>query len=340
MKTASTPSTFWSVKAPFVALLAVALLAPVLLTTGFQLRLISLICIYAILSVGFNLLYGYAGQIAMGHQGFFAIGAYGYALLQLNAKFSALSALPVSLVICALVALAIGIPLLRLRTHYLAMATLCFGIVIAGVANRWIEVTGGTAGLLIPALSIGDKSVDRLTLYYVIVTVTALVLILQNFIVSSHLGRSLQAIRDDERAAAALGVNVSVQKLRVFVLSAVLAGLAGIGFSVVSQQVSPSMGEFPVLVSMLTIAVVGGLGTRYGPVLGSIVVVAAPQLLTRFGELQTLVYGLCLLLFLIFLPNGLSGLLGSRSRLQRSRLLRQSPPRVPANPTVKKGVGQ
>src|SRR6266702_5584488 len=184
MKTVSIPSAFWSVKAPFFVLLAVALLAQVLLTAGFQLRLISLICIYAILSVGFNLLYGYAGQIAMGHQGFFAIGAYGYALLQLNAKFSALGALPVSLMICALVALVIGVPLLRLRTHYLAMATLCFGIVIAGVANRWIEVTGGTAGLLIPALTIGDKSVDRLTLYYVIVIVTALVLMLQNFIVS------------------------------------------------------------------------------------------------------------------------------------------------------------
>jgi branched-chain amino acid transport system permease protein len=203
-----------------------------------------------------------------------------------------------------------------------------------------MDVTGGTAGLLIPPLSIADKSVDRLTLYYAIVIVTALVLVLQNFIVSSHLGRSLQAIRDDERAAAALGVNVAVQKLRVFVLSAVLAGLAGIGFSVVSQQVSPSLGEFPVLVSILTIAVVGGLGTRYGPVLGAIVVVTAPQLLTRFGELQTLVYGLCLLLFLIFLPNGLSGLLGSQSRPSRMRLFRRPPSSVPANPAVKKGVGQ
>jgi branched-chain amino acid transport system permease protein len=337
MKTASVQSTWWSVKAPFLILLVAAVVAPLLLSTGFQLRLISLICIYAILSVGFNLLYGYAGQIAMGHQGFFAIGAYAYALLQLNAKFSAAGALPVSLVICALVALVIGVPLLRLRTHYLAMATLCFGIVIAGVANRWIDVTGGTAGLLIPALTIRDAPVDRLTLYYLIVMVTALVLLLQNFIVSSHLGRSLQAIRDDEKAAAALGVNVSIQKLRVFVLSAMLAGLAGIGFAVVSQQVSPSMGEFPVLVSVLTIAVVGGLGTRYGPVLGSIVVVAAPQLLSRFGELQTLMYGLCLLLFLIFLPNGLSGLLGSRSGLPRGRLFRRPSPRVPA---VKKGVGQ
>jgi branched-chain amino acid transport system permease protein len=328
------------VRAPFVLFLAVAVAAPLFLTTGFQLRLLSLICIYAILSMGFNLLYGYAGQIAMGHQGFFAIAAYAYALLQLKAGLSPLAALPSSLVICAIVALVIGVPLLRLRTHYLAMATLCFGLVISGVANRWIDVTGGTGGLLIPSITIGEKTMDRMTLYYVIVAATALVLALQNFIVSSHLGRSLQAIRDDDKAAAALGVNVAAQKLRVFVLSAVLAGVAGVGFAVVSRQVGPSMGEFPILVSMLTIAVVGGLGTRYGPILGSIVVVLAPQFLTRFGELETLVYGLCLLLFLIFMPHGLSGMFSSLVSKQSVRFVRRSPPRLPPRHAVKKGVGR
>ena len=340
MRQASTQPSAWHARAPFVLFLVVAVAAPMFFTTGFQLRLLSLICIYAVLSMGFNLLYGYAGQIAMGHQGFFAIAAYAYALLQLKAGFPPLVALPASLVICALVALVIGVPLLRLRTHYLAMATLCFGLVISGVANRWIDVTGGTGGLLIPSITIGEKPMDRLTLYYVIVAATALVLALQNFIVSGHLGRSLQAIRDDDKAAAALGVNVAVQKLRVFVLSAVLAGLAGVGFAVVSRQVSPSMGEFPILVSMLTIAVVGGLGTRYGPILGSIVVVMAPQFLTRFGELETLVYGLCLLLFLIFMPHGLSGMFRSLTAKQSARFARRSPPRLPARHTVKKGVGR
>ena len=336
----STRSPVWQARLPFIAFLVVALAVPALLTSGFQLRLVSLICIYAILSMGFNLLYGYAGQIAMGHQGFFAIAAYAYALLQLKAGLPVLAALPLSLVICALVAVVIGVPLLRLRTHYLAMATLCFGLVISGVANRWIDVTGGTGGLLIPSITIGDKTVDRVTLYYLIVAATALVLALQNFIVSSHLGRSLQAIRDDDKAAAALGVNVAVQKLRVFVLSAVIAGLAGIGFAVVSRQVSPSMGEFPVLVSMLTIAVVGGLGTRYGPILGSIVVVIAPQFLTRFGELETLMYGLCLLLFLIFMPHGLSGMIKSLGRALSGRLARRTPPRLAPKHAVKKGVGR
>ncbi|WP_434668096.1 branched-chain amino acid ABC transporter permease [Paraburkholderia sp. A3BS-1L] len=303
----------------FVVFLVAALCAPLVMTTGFQVRLVSLIGIYAILGMGFNVLYGYCGQVSMGHQGFFGIAAYAYALLQSRAGFSVFAAVPASLVICALVALLIGIPLLRLRSHYLAMASLCFGLVISGVADRWIDVTGGSAGILIPSLAIGDEPLSRLQLYYLIVVAVTVVLILQNAIVSGHLGRSLQAIRDDERAAAALGVNVPVQKLRTFVFSAVLAGVAGIGFAVLNQQVSPSMAEFPTLVSMLTIAVVGGLATRYGPILGALVVVLAPQLLADFGDLQTLAYGVCLLLFLIFIPNGLSGLVVSLAAWLRGR---------------------
>ena len=235
----------------------------------------------------------------------------------------------------------IGVPLLRLRTHYLAMATLCFGLVISGVANRWIDVTGGTGGLLIPAISIGEQTMDRMTLYYVIVAATALVLALQNFIVSSHLGRSLQAIRDDDKAAAALGVNVAVQKLRVFVLSAVIAGLAGIGFAVVSRQVSPSMGEFPILVSMLTIAVVGGLGTRYGPILGSIVVVIAPQFLDalrRTGDAG--VWPVPAAVPDLHAARAVGDVQVARGEAEAPAFARRSPPRLPKRQHVKKGVGR
>jgi branched-chain amino acid transport system permease protein len=340
MKTVPIQPVSRQARLPFALFLLAALLAPAVMTSGFELRLISLIGVYAILGMGFNLLYGYAGQVSMGHQGFFAIAAYVYALLQAKAGFSALAALPASLLVCALVAFLIGMPLLRLRTHYLAMATLCFGLVISGVANRWIDVTGGSGGLLIPAISIGEKTVDRVTLYYVIVAATVVTLGLQNFIVSSHLGRSLQAVRDDERAAAALGVHVSLQKLRAFVLSAVMAGVAGIGFAVVNRQVSPGMGEFPVLVSILTIAVVGGLATRYGPILGAVVVVIAPQFLTRFGDLETLAYGLCLLLFLIFLPNGLCGLIASLALKATARRRRRAHARPLAGDVIEKGAGR
>ena len=299
------------------ALLAAGIAVPWLVTSGFQLRLASIICIYAILCTGFNLLYGFAGQISMGQQGFFALGAYAFALLLGKADWPFLLAFPASIAVCALAALLIGIPLLRLRTHYLAMATLCFGLVFAGIASRWIEFTGGTAGMMLPSLTFGEHVVTRVELYYAILAATALVLLLQNFIASTHLGRALSSIKGDETAAASLGVNVTAYKLRIFVVAAVLAGLAGVGFALLSRQVNPSFGEFPILVMMLTVAVVGGLGTRYGPLLGSIVVVLAPQWLASFGELETLIYGVCLLLFLLFLPHGLAGSLaklGSRFR--------------------------
>ncbi|KIY41215.1 hypothetical protein TZ03_08540 [Pseudomonas sp. 10-1B] len=292
-----------------ILILLVGALVPLLLTSGFHLRLVSIICIYTILCTGFNLLYGYAGQISMGQQGFFALGAYAFTLLMSAGGWSFWSALPGALLICAVVALVIGIPLLRLRSHYLAMATLCFGLVFAGVASRWIEFTGGTAGMMVPGLKLGGHIVSRTELYYAVLTITSLVLMLQNFIVSTHMGRALMSLRGDETAAQSLGVNVTAWKLRIFILSSVLAGLAGIASALVNRQVNPSFSEFPILVSILTVAVVGGLGTRYGALLGACVVVIAPQGLAAFGESETLIYGICLLLFLMFLPHGLSGLI-------------------------------
>ena len=290
-----------------VMLLLLGLVVPHLLSSGFHLRLVSIVCIYTILCTGFNLLYGYAGQISMGQQGFFALGAYAYALLTVKAGWPFYAAMPASLAICALATLLIGIPLLRLRSHYLAMATLCFGLIFAGVASRWIEMTGGTAGMMVPSLSIAGHTVSRIELYYGLLVVTVAVLVMQNFIVGTHIGRVLCSLRGDETAAESLGVNVIAYKLRIFVLSSVLAGLAGIGFALLSRQVNPSFGEFPILVTILTVAVVGGLGTRYGALLGAIVVVLAPQGLAAFGEFETIIYGAFLLLFLLFMPHGLSG---------------------------------
>jgi branched-chain amino acid transport system permease protein len=294
---------------PTLAVLVFGAVLPALLSGGFQIRLATLVWIYAILSMGFNLLYGYAGQISMGQQTFFAIGAYAFALLQLKLQFPAALAALVSVALCALVALVLGVPLLRLRTHYLAMATLSFGLIFYGVSIRWIEFTGGSAGLAVSPLTFGATPIMGISQYYVVLVVAAFVVLLHDFIIRSHVGRALQAIRDDEIAASALGVNVTRTKLRIFVLSAAIAAIAGICFSLTSLRVDPSLSHFNILVSILTIAVVGGLGTRFGPILGSIIVVTLPQLLVGFGELETLVYGAFILIFLIFLPNGLSGLI-------------------------------
>lgn len=311
------------------AIIIAGLIVPSLLTSGFQLRLASIIWVYAILAMGFNLLYGFTGQISMGQQTFFAIGAYGFAMLQSKLGWSPFAAIPAAIVIVAIVAFVVGMPLLRLRTHYLAMATLAFSLMVVGLANRWVDFTGGTSGIQVPAIALGDATMSRDVLYYSLVVVAALAFLIHNFIISGHLGRAMQAVRDDETAAASLGVNVTVTKLRVFVLAAIFAAVAGIGFALVNRQVNPSFGEFPVIVTLLTISVVGGLGTRFGPLVGAIVVVLAPQILAQFGQLETLIYGLCLMLFLIFVPNGLSGLIEKAA----ARRFRKTEPVAPAAQT-------
>jgi branched-chain amino acid transport system permease protein len=285
---------------------------PALVSSGFRLRLAMLIWIYAVLGMGFNLLYGFAGQISLGQQAFFAIGAYAFALLRTNGHLPLWLAVPVSVATCAAAALFVGLPVLRLRTHYLAMATLSFGLILAGVVNRWIEFTGGSAGVPVAPLKLGATPLPPSQLYYVVLAVAAGALLVHDFIIRSHIGRALQAMRDGELGAEALGIHVTRWKRRMFVLAAVFAAVAGVCFSLVSLRVDPSLTDFHVLVAILTIAVVGGLGTRFGPILGAAVVIVLPQLLTGLGELETLVYGACVLLFLLFVPRGLAGVLEAR----------------------------
>lgn len=298
---------------PVLLVLAIGIALPFVLSSGFHIRLAMLVWIYAILCMGFNLLYGFSGQISLGQPAFYAIGAYAFAMLQTMLGWSPLFAFAGSLVIVAVLSLLIGLPLLRLRTHYLAMATLAFMLIQNGVANRWIEFTGGQNGVAVPPLEWNGEPLGRTGIYFVVLGLAAIVLLLHDFVIRSHLGRAMQAIRDDETAAQALGVRVTRYKLRVLVLSGVTAAIAGVAFGITSLRVDPSLSEFHMLVSMLTIVVVGGLGTRFGPIVGSVIVVILPQVLTRFGELETVVYGLFILLFLLFLPHGLSGLLERRA---------------------------
>ena len=296
---------------PVLVVIAIGAIIPLLLSSGFHLRLAMLIWIYAILCMGFNLLYGFTGQISLGQQAFFSVSAYAFTLLQMHWGWPPVVAFVASIVICALLALVIGLPLLRLRTHYLAMATLAFGLILNGVSLRWIDFTGGTSGLAVKPLVFFGDTLGREAIYYLVLFFAAVVLLLHDFIIRSHIGRALQAIRDDDTAASALGVHVTRYKLRMFVLAAAIAAVAGICFSVASLRVDPSMSDFHIIVSILTVVVVGGLGTRFGPIIGAAFVVILPQVLISFGELETLVYGALILIFLLFLPHGLAGLIES-----------------------------
>jgi branched-chain amino acid transport system permease protein len=293
-------------------LLGIGLLLPYLLQSSFQLRIAMLIWVYAILGLGFNLLFGLAGQLSLGQQGFFAIGAYALALLQTKLGAPLLVALPAALIVCACLSAVIGLPLLRLRSHYLAMATLMFGLIVEGLALRWFDLTGGSAGIRVPPINIAGWALSRYEIYYLVFGLATVAYLLHAFLLSTFAGRAFLAIRGDETAARSLGVNVTGYKLRVFVLAAVLSGLAGITYALVSRQVDPSYSALTVNINLLTIGVVGGLRSRTGPVLGAAFVVLSPQILTQFHEYESLLYGIGLLVFLIFVPKGLAGLVERR----------------------------
>jgi branched-chain amino acid transport system permease protein len=298
---------------PVLFILALGIALPFVLTSGFHIRLAMLVWIYGILCMGFNLLYGFSGQISLGQPAFYALGGYAFGMLQIYLGWSPLPAFFGSLVFVGILSLLIGLPLLRLRTHYLAMATLAFMLIQNGVANRWIDFTGGSSGVAVPPLEWDGGPVGRTGIYFVVLALAGIILLLHDFLIRSHFGRAMQAIRDDETAAQALGVKVTRYKLAVLVLSSVAAAVAGVCFGITSLRVDPSLSEFHVLVTMLTIVVVGGLGTRFGPIIGAAIVVVLPQFLTEFGEYETVVYGLFILLFLLFLPHGLAGLLEKRN---------------------------
>lgn len=294
---------------PAVVILALGLALPFLVAGNYQLRLATLVWIYAVLGMGFNMLFGFAGQLSLGQQAFFAIGAYAFALAQIHLGLSLPLAALTGLVVCALVSILVGLPVLRMRTHYLAMATLMFAMVVHDVALRWTDVTGGTSGLRVPPPHLFGDRLERIEVYYLIMALATVVFLLQVFVKSTHLGRALEAVKTDESAAMSLGVNVTYYKLGVFVLAASVAGVAGMAYAMVSRGVDPSYSGIGMVINLLTLAVIGGLGTRIGPFFGAALVILLPQFLAGLQEYQTLLYGVALLLFMIFLPGGLAGLI-------------------------------
>ncbi|MEJ0015880.1 MAG: branched-chain amino acid ABC transporter permease [Acetobacteraceae bacterium] len=296
---------------PSLVLLAIALAAPSFTSSGFALRIGMLVFVYAILGFGFNLLVGLAGQLSLGQQGFFAIGGYAVVLLQTNTGLPLLAAMPIALVICGLTAALVGATLMRLRSHYLAMATLMFGLIVQGMALRLFDLTNGSAGLRMPIPNFAGWQPTRIETYYVVIAITVVAFLVHAFVVSTFAGRAFRAMRVDEVAAQSTGIDVSAYKLKLFILAAIFAGLAGCTSAIVTRQVDPTYSDVAIVISMLTLGVVGGLRSWYGPVIGATVVTIVPQFISTLQALQPLLYGLGLLAVLIFLPRGLAGVIDS-----------------------------
>jgi len=291
----------------FLVLIVIVLLAPILVNEGYLLNVLVFVGIHAILALALNLLLGYAGQISLGQAGFFGLGAYISGILTATYSVNPWLAMLTAAVVVTLMAFIVGFPILKLKGHYLAMATLGLGIIIYIVFNEAIDFTGGPSGLSgIPNLSIAGFVFDTdLKNYYLIWSFTLLAMGLSLNLVHSRIGRALRAIHDSEVAARVMGVNARVLKVQIFALSAGLSAVAGSLYAHTMTFIAPSSFGFNFSVELVTMVIIGGLASVYGSLLGAALLTILPEVLRTFQDYDIIVYGLLLVLMTMFMPGGL-----------------------------------
>ena len=278
-----------------------------LMADQYYLYLAKLAGIGVILALGTNVFFGYCGQINLGASAFYAFGAYFSALLQVKLGLHIVVAFPITLLACLLVALLVGVPVLRLRGHTLALGTIALAKVTHISLNTWIDLTGGEDGLSIPKLSIFGYEGSASLNYYLIWVFALLTYFTCHKLISSRIGLSMKAIRADETAAQVMGVNSFHYRMLAFMLNGVFAGLAGILFAQESGWISPANFNVWTSIVILIMVVVGGTGSNLGSAVGGAIFMLLPQVLGAVQQYHILIYGLFLALALRFMPRGISG---------------------------------
>lgn len=266
--------------------------------------------IYCLITIGLSLLMGYAGQISIGHAAFYGIGAYTSAILTVQYGLNPWPCIVIGMVISAVVAVLVGAPSLKLKGHYLAMATLAFGIIVYIIFNEETSWTGGPDGMTgIPGLNLFGFAFDSVEKYYYLVWafVFAAFIFTVNLI-QSVTGRALRAIHVSEPAASAMGVDISRFKILVFVYSAVLASLAGSLYAHYLNFINPSTFDLFFSIKLVIMISLGGMYNIWGAIIGAVFITFLNyEWLHYFEELEVIIYGAILLLVTIFLPKGLVG---------------------------------
>lgn len=294
------------------AVLIALLFAYVLINGGYLVTVMQLAMIYGVFCVGLNFFMGYTGQASFGQNAFAAIGGYGSAILCVQYHWEPILALIASMGVAGVASLVVGYPTLRLRGHYLAMATFALGLITYDISVQWTSLTQGYMGYSgIPSLGIGPFTVEsergKLVCLMVILVFG---LWISGRLRNSRFGRALRAISTSELGAAALGIRISRYKLAAFVIAAVYASAAGSLFAHVVGFISPEVFGLQMVVVTFTMLYVGGIGTVLGPAIGAIVASLLPEIMRSTGRYQDIGYAAVLIVILIYMPKGLSGLAG------------------------------
>jgi branched-chain amino acid transport system permease protein len=284
---------------------------------SYLVNLAVLIGINAILAVTLNFVLGYAGIFSLAHAIFFGIGAYTAAVAAMKFGAGFLTATLAGMIISGVVSLALALPALRVRGEYFVAASLGLQMLAVTIFSEWKPVTGGIGGLISipPASLFGFEVTDPVHFLVLTLICLALVLLVIRILVRSSFGRSLKAIRDDETAASALGKNVALLKTLAVAVSSALAAVAGSLFAFYLSFINVESFVLDVSVQVIAMVIIGGTGTLLGPVVGAAIVLLLPAALsylpylppTEIGSIQQIVYGLAMVLLMIFRPSGLWG---------------------------------
>lgn len=291
---------------PLVLLAIFAIVIPLFFPSAYYYRIGALVFIFALAVVGLNLLMGFAGQVSLGHAGFMGIGGFAVAIGPTHLGIPSWLSLCIGALLAGVIAFIVGRPILRLKGHYLAVATLGFGLLIAIVFTNEAQWTGGPDGMNVRRLVLFDWRVSgSITWYWVSAATFILGALLAVNLVESPTGRALRAIHDSEVASRVLGVDVAKKKLAVFVISAVYASVAGSYLALFNGHVTPEISGFLRSIELVAMVVLGGMGSITGSLVGAAVLVVLPQALTWLHEYEHMVLGLVLMAFMIFLRQGI-----------------------------------
>jgi branched-chain amino acid transport system permease protein len=300
-----------------LGLILFAIAFPLISNNDYFIHVLTLSFIWMIGVYGLNLLAGYTGYLSLAHAGFFAIGAYSLGLLTVKAEMNFWPALLLSLVITGVLGFFAGLISLRTKEHFFAIYTLCVGYIIYLVIDKWDSLTEGVRGLIgIPApANIGPLSFETLrSHYYLVLFFLLLVVLIMYRIVHSLSGRTYIAIRNSEALAQTIGISTMKNKLTVFVISTVIAGLSGALYASFVRFIGPDIGSIAIVFDFLTYLLVGGIGTLSGPIVGTMLIVVLSQRLQFLQDFRMLVFGPVLTLLIIFYPRGIVGAVAAWSQ--------------------------
>ncbi len=295
---------------PAIAVLAIAAAGFPFVFSMYQTNIMVTALMYVILGLGLNIVVGLAGLLDLGYVAFFAVGAYSYALLNYHWGLGFWTVLPIGAAMAALFGILLGFPVLRLRGDYLAIVTLGFGEIIRLILENWNTFSFGPSGIANiprPGLFGIELSLHQniIYLYFIMIALTIFTIFVVNRLQASRIGRAWIALREDEIACQAMGIDKTKTKLTAFALGATWAGMGGVLFAAKTTFINPASFTIWESVIILCVVVLGGMGSILGVILGALFLVLLPEYLRAFSEYRMLIFGAILVLMMVFRPGGL-----------------------------------